>query len=85
MNLQLELRVEYFFTNIASKNFDIFSFIVKEKFKSERYVKMHIYNTHNKRNGKALTSKVESGVCDICGKWFSIRRIPLLSCKLDTV
>ena len=34
---------------------------------------MHIYNTHNKRNGKALTSKVESGVCYICGKWFRFK------------
>ena len=47
--------------------------LCSKKFKSERYVKMHIYNTHNKRNGKALTSKVESGVCDICGKWFRFK------------
>lgn len=44
-----------------------------KKFRSERYVKMHIYCTHKKRNGKALTETAESGICDICGKWFRFK------------
>lgn len=47
--------------------------LCNKKFKTERYVKMHVYNTHKKRYGKALSAQTEPGVCDICGKWFRFK------------
>jgi hypothetical protein len=42
---------------------------------------MHIYNTHTKRNGKALTSKVESGVCDIVASGLDLSVTPFVTEK----
>ncbi|XP_063438085.1 zinc finger protein 37-like [Mytilus trossulus] len=47
--------------------------LCNKKFKTERYVKMHVYNTHKKRYGKALSAQTEPGICDICGKWFRFK------------
>ena len=44
-------------------------------------MQMHIYNTHTKRNGKALTSKVESGVCDIVASGLDLSVTPFVTEK----
>lgn len=47
--------------------------ICSKKFRSIRHVKMHVYHTHKRRNGKALTTKIDPAMCDICGKWFKFK------------